>query len=86
MLSKFSVKRPYTIVVAVIMVLILGSISFTNLKTDLFSIDLPYVVIATSYPGASPEEEMGYKPIEQVVATTNNIKNVSSVSWRIRLS
>lgn len=83
MLSKFSVKRPYTIVVAVIMVLILGSISFTNLKTDLLpSIDLPYVVIATSYPGASPEEvEMVVtKPIEQVVATTNNIKNVSSVS------
>src|SRR5690554_314474 len=83
MLPNFSVKRPYTIVVAVVMVLILGSISFTNLKTDLLpSIDLPYVVIATSYPGASPEEvEMVVtKPIEQVLATTNNIKNVSSIS------
>ncbi|HZJ57373.1 MAG TPA: efflux RND transporter permease subunit, partial [Clostridia bacterium] len=83
MLSKLSVKRPYTVVVAVIMVLILGGISFVNLKTDLLpNIDLPYALIMTSYPGASPEEvEMVVtKPVEQVVATVSNIKNVSSVS------
>ncbi len=83
MLSKFSVRRPYTVVVAVIMVLILGAISFINLQTDLLpSIDLPYILIATSYPGASPEEvEMVVtKPIEQAVATVSNIKNVSSIS------
>ena len=83
MLSKFSVKKPYTVIVAVIIVLILGIISFMNLKTDLLpSIDLPYVVIMTSYPGASPEEiEMIVtKPIEQSIATVNNIKNVSSIS------
>ena len=57
MLSKFSVRKPYTIVVAVILVLILGTISFINLQTDLLpSIDLPYLVVVTSYPGASPEE------------------------------
>lgn len=83
MLSKFSVRKPYTIVVAVILVLILGTISFINLQTDLLpSIDLPYLVVVTSYPGASPEEvEMVItRPIEQVVATTTNIKNISSVS------
>lgn len=83
MLSKFSVKKPYTIVVAVIVVLILGVISFMNLDTDLLpSIDLPYIVIMTTYPGASPEEvEMIVtKPIEQAVATVNNIKNISSIS------
>lgn len=83
MLSKFSVKKPYTVVVAVILVLILGAISFINLKTDLLpSIELPYLVIVTSYPGASPEEvEMVVtKPIEQVVATASNIKNINSVS------
>lgn len=83
MLSKASVKKPYTVVVAVIVVLILGIISFMNLKTDLLpNIDLPYVVIMTGYPGASPEEiEMIVtKPIEQSVATVNNIKNVSSIS------
>lgn len=83
MLSKFSVKRPYTVAVAVILVLILGVISFVNLQTDLLpSIDLPYALIMTSYPGASPEEvEMVVtRPIEQAVATVSNIKNVSSVS------
>lgn len=83
MLSRFSVKKPYTVMVAVILVLLLGGISFVNLQTDLLpEIDLPYLVVMTQYPGASPEEvEMVVtKPIEQVVATTNNIKNISSVS------
>lgn len=83
MLSKFSVKRPYTIVVAVVLVLLLGSISFINLQTDLLpSIELPYLVIMTPYGGASPEEvEMVVtRPIEQVVATASNIKNVNSIS------
>ena len=82
MLSKFSVKKPYTVVVAVILVLILGSISFINLQTDLLpNIEL-LLVIMTSYPGASPEEvEMVVtKPIEQVVATASNIKNINSIS------
>ena len=83
MLSKYSVKKPFTVFVAVILVLILGTISFANLKTDLLpSLDLPFVVVITPYPGASPEEvEMVVtKPIEQLLATTSNIKNVSSVS------
>lgn len=83
MLSKFSVKKPYTVIVAVITVLILGTVSFMNLNTDLLpSLDLPYLVVMTSYPGASPEEvEMIVtKPVEQTLATTNNIKNVSSIS------
>lgn len=83
MLSKFSVKKPYTIIVAVIIILILGTISFVNLQTDLLpSLDLPILVINTTYPGASPEEvEMVVtKPIEQVVARTSNVKDINSVS------
>lgn len=83
MLSKFSVKKPYTVFVAVILIIILGVISFTSLQTDLLpSLDLPYIMVMTSYPGASPEEvEMAVtRPVEQVVATASNIKNISSVS------
>ena len=83
MLSKYSVKKPFTVFVAVILIIILGTISFMNLKTDLLpSLDLPYVVVMTPYPGASPEEveTVVTKPIEQILATTSNIKNVSSVS------
>ena len=85
MLSRLSVKKPYTVVVAVILVLILGSISFINLQTDLLpSIELPYLVIMTTYPGASPEEvEMVVtRPIEQVVATASNIK--TSIQYLVK--
>lgn len=57
MLSKYSVKKPYTIVVSVILVILLGVISFTRMTADLLpSIDLPYVIVMTTYPGASPEK------------------------------
>lgn len=83
MLAKFSVKKPYTVLVTVVLVIILGVVSFTEMTPDLLpSIELPYAVVATSYVGASPEEvEMTVtKPIEQTLATLNNIKNISSTS------
>ncbi len=83
MLAKMSVRKPYTVVVAVVLVLILGAISFINLQTDLLpSFDLPYVLVMTTYPGASPEEVelVVTKPLEQVLATVSNIKQINSVS------
>ncbi|MDO4542312.1 MAG: efflux RND transporter permease subunit, partial [Bacillota bacterium] len=83
MLSKFSVNKPYTVVVAVILVVILGFISFTGMKTDLLpSMNLPYAVVVTSYPGATPEEveTVVTKPVEQAMSTVSNIKTVSSQS------
>ncbi len=83
MLPKFSVKKPYTVVVGVIIALILGFVSFMSMKTDLLpSIDLPFVMINTVYPGASPEkvETSITKPLEQALATTPGLKNISSVS------
>lgn len=83
MLPKFSVRKPLTVFVSVIMVLMLGFVSFTKMTPDLLpSIDLPYVIAMTTYPGSSPEkiETTVTKPIEQAVATTSGIKNVTSVS------
>ncbi|HAS74264.1 MAG TPA: AcrB/AcrD/AcrF family protein [Clostridiales bacterium UBA8960] len=83
MLSNYSVRKPYTVVVAVILILILGAVSFLNIHTDLLpSLNLPYSVIITSYPGASPEEVelIVTRPIEQSMASISNIKSVSSVS------
>ena len=46
MLSRYSVKKPYTVVVAVILVLILGVVSFTKMNTDLLpSMDMPYAMV-----------------------------------------
>ena len=56
MFSKFSVKKPYTVLVGVVMVIVLGIVSFTKMSTDLLpSINLPYVIVMTTYVGASPE-------------------------------
>ena len=83
MLSRYSVKKPYTVVVAVVLVIILGVVSFTKMNTDLLpSMNLPYAVVMTTYPGANPEtvENVVTKPVEQSMATVSNIENVSSVS------
>lgn len=83
MLSKLSVKKPYTVVVAVVMILILGFVSFTHMTTDLLpDMTLPYAVVYTTYIGASPEEveTVVTRPVEQAMATISNIEEVQSVS------
>lgn len=83
MLSRLSVKRPYTVWVGVVLVLVLGVVSLMKMTTDLLpNMNLPYALVITTDPGASPEEiEKGITaPIEAAMATTSNIKNVSSMS------
>lgn len=83
MLSGFSVKKPYTVVVGVVLIIILGVVSFTHMTVDLLpSMNLPYALVITGYVGASPEEveEIVTKPVEQTVATVSNIKTVQSIS------
>lgn len=82
-MSKFSVKKPLTVFVAVIAVLVLGAVAFTRMTPDLLpNMDFPYVIIMTAYPGATPEKvEMSItKPMEQAMATLENIEEVSSSS------
>ena len=84
MIAKFSVKKPYTVLVGVVLVIVLGIVSFTRMTTDLLpDMSLPYALVITTDMGASPEEvEMDVTaPIEAAMATTSNIKNVSSVSY-----
>lgn len=83
MLGKFSVKKPYTVLVAVVLVIVLGVVSFMKMSTDLLpNISLPYVIVMTPYPGASPEtvEMVVTKPVEASMATVSNIEGISSVS------
>ena len=83
MLSKFSVKKPYTVLVGIVLIIVLGIVSFTNMTTDLLpDINMPYAVVITTYPGASPSqvEEVVSKPVEQAMATVSNIQNVQSIS------
>ena len=83
MISRYSVKKPYTVVVAIVLVLILGVVSFSRMNTDLLpSMNLPYAIVMTTYAGASPEtvETVVTRPVEQSMATVSDIENVSSQS------
>ncbi len=82
-MPKFSVQKPFTVVVGVIMLLVLGFVSFTRMTTDLLpAMSLPYVVVVTSYPGASPERvESGVTQLlESSLGTVNGVENVTSTS------
>ncbi|WP_303395462.1 efflux RND transporter permease subunit [Intestinibacter bartlettii] len=83
LLPKFSVKKPLTVFVAMILVLVLGVVSFTKMTTDLLpSMNLPYVIAYTPYPGASPEkvENTVTNPLEEVFSTVSGVENVTSIS------
>ena len=83
MLSKFSVKKAYTVIVGIVLVIILGVVSLSKMSTDLLpSMNLPYAIVITTYSGASPEqvEQVVTQPIEGAMASTSNIKNISSTS------
>ena len=80
MISKFSVKRAYTIIVGIVLVLILGVVVYTRMTVDLLpSIELPYAVVVTTYPGASPEawRQVLRNLLSRLVATIDNIKKYS---------
>ncbi len=69
--------------VAVVLAVVLGVVSFTKMTTDLLpNISLPYVIVMTTYVGASPEtvETVVTKPVESSMATVSNIESISSVS------
>lgn len=83
MLSRFSVKRPYVIVVAVIIALILGGVSVSKMKTDLLpEMDMPYLAVITTDPGASAEkvESEVTDVLEDSLSTVSGVSNISSQS------
>lgn len=83
MFSRYSVKKPLTVVLAALMVVLLGVISFTKMRTDLLpEMDLPYVAVVTVYAGASPEKvETGVtKPLESALSTVSGVHTVTSIS------
>ena len=84
MISKFSVKRPYTVFVVVIAIIVIGIVALMRMTADLLpNMTLPYVIVITTDMGASPEtiEKEVTSPIESALATTSNLKNIQSVSY-----
>ena len=83
MISKYSVRKPLTVFVAVVAILVLGVVAYLDMVPDLLpNMDFPYVVIMTTYPGASPEkvESEVTRPLEQSMSTLEHIVEVTSTS------
>ena len=84
MISRYSVKKPFTVLVGVLLVIVLGVVSISRMTTDLLpDMSFQYALIITTDMGASPEEVESdvTAPLEASMATTSNIKNVSSMSY-----
>lgn len=82
-MEKLSVKKPFTILVAVIVVLVLGVVSVTRMTTDLLpNMSMPYLMVVTTYPGASPErvEADVTRPMESALGTVTGVQNVYTTS------
>ena len=83
MLEKFSVRKPFTVLVGVILVIVLGTVSFMNTSTDLLpAMDLPFTAIFTTNFGATPEqvERDVSIPLETRMSTLSGIETVQSIS------
>ena len=82
-MPKYSVRKPFTILVSVLLVIVLGFVSLSGMQTDLLpEMNLPYLLVVTTYPGASPEQVEAdvTKPLEDSLSTLNGVKNVTSQS------
>ena len=83
MLPKFSVKKPLTVVVAIIIIVIIGIVAYLSLGVDLLpDMELPYMIVVTIYAGAEPDivENEITIPLEESFATVSNIKRMTSTS------
>lgn len=82
-LTKFSIKRPVFTMVSMILFLLLGAISLTNIPLKLMpDIDPPIGAVVTSYPNAGPQEVLDKvsRPLEGSLATVPGLNNISSIS------
>ena len=82
-MEKYSVKKPFTVLVAVLIVFLMGFVSVTNLRTDLLpEMSTPYLMVVTVYPGASPEkvEAEVSEVLESALGTVAGVSSITSTS------
>ena len=82
-LPEFSLKRPVTIVVIMVVFITIGVISIVKLPLEMFpDISFPGLMVQIPYPSSSPEEveRTITRPLEEILSTVNNLKNLRSTS------
>ncbi len=82
-LPEFAVRRPVTVAMLFLAVVLLGAISYLRLPRELFPpITYPQLTVVTNYENAAPEEieTLITKPIEDACSSVNNVKRITSTS------
>ncbi|ACB85513.1 efflux RND transporter permease subunit [Natranaerobius thermophilus] len=82
-LSKIALKRPVTIIMAVVIILLLATVSFSRIPIDLYpDMELPVLFVQTDYEGAGPHEveNMVSRPLEETLSTVDNLSQITSIS------
>ena len=83
-LPKFSLRRPVTVTMILIAVLVIGFVSYTRIKLDLFpsGFNPPFLGVFVPYSDANPKEveEQIVKPLEGELKTVKNLKRIFSNS------
>jgi HAE1 family hydrophobic/amphiphilic exporter-1 len=81
----FAVKRPVAVAMIVLIVVLLGVVSYSRLGMNLFpEMELPMLLIQTSYSGVGPQEieEQLTRPLEAAVGTVSGVQEITSYSSR----
>src|SRR3984957_18379643 len=85
---RLALRRPYTFIVASILILILGTVAILRTPTDIFpNIDIPIISVIWQYNGLAPEEvsqRIAYQSERGLTTTVSNIAHIDSQSWNGR--
>lgn len=82
-IGKFSVKRPVTVAMAALVMILFGIVSFTRMPVDLMpEMEMPVLAVMTTYDGAGPEEieELVTEPLEDAMSGISGIDTINSMS------
>lgn len=82
-LAKLSIKRPTFIIAVLMVVIILGLMSYSRMSVRMFpDVEFPYVLVITQYSGAGPEEieQLVSKPLEDAISGISGLKHINSIS------
>jgi CzcA family heavy metal efflux pump len=81
---RLALRRPYTFVVAAILIMVVGVVSIARTPVDIFpNIDIPVISVLWQYSGLSPEEmsdRIVYNYERSLTTTVNNIEHIESQS------
>lgn len=80
-----SIKRPIFVTCSMLIIIVLGIVSFKKMSVDLFpNVNIPVIFVMTSYEGAGPAEieSLITKPLEEEISTISGIKRLNSRSLK----